>query len=59
MEASIEKERATLKAKQREIEMQMAEEAARAVREQDEMMRRNREEMQRRQMIKDELDKAT
>ena len=58
MEASIEIERATLKAKQREIEMQMAEEAARAVREQDEMMRRNREEMQRRQMIKDELDKA-
>ena len=45
MEASIELERAALKAKQREIEMQMAEEEARA--QQEEMMMRKREEEER------------
>jgi hypothetical protein len=40
MEASIELERATLKAKQRDIEMKMAQEEARAHREMEEMERR-------------------
>ena len=39
MQAKIEMERAALKAKQRDLEMQMAAEEARARKEQDEMRR--------------------